>query len=151
MSAVVRTLGRSFNWKSRWHTQFQMHLGIKNRCRPKNLREKVVFPCHERIEKLQISGANSLIEFWIFEKCQISLARYAYWGLNNILPGQFYIILQYPINGLIVKSGCSGFKLDEKWGWLHQNQQKLLYFLSNLKLLQLDLTIKPLMGCCKIM
>ena len=107
-------IGRSFNWKSRWHTQFQMHLGIKNRCRPKNLREKVVFQCHERIEKLQISGANSLIEFWIFEKCQISPARYAYWGLNNILPGQFYIILQHPINGLIVKSNCSSFKLDKK-------------------------------------
>ena len=110
----LSALGRSFNWKSRWHTQFQMHLGIKNRCRPKNLREKVVFPCHERIEKLQISGANSLMDFWIFEKCQISLARYAYWGLNNILPGQFYIILQHSINGLIVKSNCSSFKLDKK-------------------------------------
>ena len=90
-------LGRSFNWKSRWHTQFQMHLGIKNRCRPKNLREKVVFPCHERIEKLQISGANSLMEFDSFEKYQISLSRYAYLSLNNILPGQFYIIYNFPL------------------------------------------------------
>ena len=74
-----------------------MHLGIKNRCRPKNLREKVVFPCHERIEKLQISGANSLMEFDSFEKYQISLSRYAYLSLNNILPGQFYIIYNFPL------------------------------------------------------
>ena len=38
-------------------------VGIKNMCRPKNLREKVVFQCHEKVEKLQISGANSLMDF----------------------------------------------------------------------------------------
>ena len=72
-------------------------LGIENRCRPKNLREKVVFQCHERIEKLKISGANSLMEFDSFEKYQISLARYAYLGLNNILSGKFYIIYNFPL------------------------------------------------------
>ena len=74
-----------------------MYVGIENRLRPKNLREKVVFPCHEQIEKLLISGANSLMEFDSFEKYQISLSRYAYLSLNNILPGQFYIIYNFPL------------------------------------------------------